>query len=77
MNDLSPLQRIAAASDEAQTLRTPAELIAAGLADPGMLAALGAVAALEALAITPAIAELIDPAAPSDPISRQDAGNPG
>jgi len=54
-----------------QTLRTPAELAGAGLIEPGRLPALEAVAARYAVAVTPAIAELIDPADPADPIARQ------
>ena len=69
MNDLSPLPPIAAAGSDRQTLRTPAELVAAGLADPGKLAELEAVAARYAVAITPAMADLIDPADPADPIA--------
>ena len=70
MNDLSPMAAVAASSSR-RTLRTPAELVAAGLADAGKLAALEAVAARYAVAITPAMAELIDPADPDDPIARQ------
>ena len=72
MNDLSPIAAVAAASSPPRrTLRTPAELVAAGLADAGKLAALEAVASRYAVAITPAMAELIDPADPADPIARQ------
>lgn len=53
------------------TLRSPAELIEAGLAERGRLAELERVAARYAVSITPAIAELIDPADPADPIARQ------
>jgi len=53
------------------TLRTPAELVAAGLVDPARAAALGRVAVRYAVAITPAMADLIDPADPADPIARQ------
>ena len=55
----------------AKTLRRPAELVAARLVKPDRLAALQQVAARYAVAITPAIADLIDPADPHDPIARQ------
>jgi lysine 2,3-aminomutase len=55
----------------ATTLRRPAELVEAGLVAPGRLAELEAVAARYAVAITPAMAELIDPADPHDPIALQ------
>jgi lysine 2,3-aminomutase len=55
----------------AQTLRQPGELLAAGLVSPEQLAALEAVAARYAVAVTPAMAELVDPADPDDPIARQ------
>jgi lysine 2,3-aminomutase len=54
-----------------KTLREPADLIAAGLAQPARLAELERVAARYAVAITPAMAELIDLADPADPIARQ------
>jgi lysine 2,3-aminomutase len=52
-------------------LRHPAHLIENGFAPPDQHAALEAVAARYAVAITPAMAELIDPTDPSDPIARQ------
>jgi lysine 2,3-aminomutase len=55
----------------ATTLRTPAELIAHGLARPADLPGLDKVAARYAIAVTPAIAELIDRDNPDDPIARQ------
>jgi lysine 2,3-aminomutase len=55
----------------AYSLRQPAELIAAGLVPPERRAALEAVAARYAVAVTPALAELIDPGDPADPIARQ------
>jgi lysine 2,3-aminomutase len=55
----------------ARTLRRPAELVAAGLAEPGSLAALERVAARYAVSLSPAMAELIDPSDPEDPIARQ------
>ena len=58
-------------SSRSTTLRTPADLATAGLIAPGQSAALAAVAARYAVAITPAMAELIDPGDPADPIARQ------
>jgi lysine 2,3-aminomutase len=54
-----------------KALRRPSELADAGFVAPGRLAALQEVAARYAVAITPAIAELIDPSDPDDPIARQ------
>jgi lysine 2,3-aminomutase len=54
-----------------KALRTPAALVDAGLAPAQELPALEAVAARYAVAITPAIAALIEPADPNDPIARQ------
>jgi lysine 2,3-aminomutase len=54
-----------------KTLRRPSELADTGFVAPGRLAALQEVAARYAVAITPAIAELIDPSDPNDPIARQ------
>lgn len=53
------------------TLRTPHALADAGLIPPDRLAVLGRVAERYAVAVTPAMAELIDPADPADPIARQ------
>ena len=53
------------------TLRTLPDLLASGLIGAARLAELGQVAARYAVAITPAMAELIDPSDPDDPISRQ------
>ena len=55
----------------AKTLRTPDSLAEAGLIAPERVAALSRVAAQYAVAITPAMAELVDPADPEDPIARQ------
>jgi lysine 2,3-aminomutase len=55
----------------AKTLRSPRALADAGLIAAGELAVLERVAAQYAVAITPAMAELIDPADPADPIARQ------
>ena len=53
------------------TLRTPAALVEAGLAPPERLAELERVAARYAVAITPALARLMAPSDPDDPIARQ------
>ena len=53
------------------TLRTPADLEAAGLVAAGAAGALEPVAARYAVAVSPAMAALIDPADPADPIARQ------
>src|SRR5438270_2356835 len=53
------------------TLRRPSDLVRAGLAAPDRLDALERVAAQYAVAISPALAELIDPSDPRDPIARQ------
>src|SRR6266540_465626 len=60
----------------AKTLRHPAELADAGLVSPSRLRELERVAARYAVAITPALAELIDPADPHDPIARQFVPDP-
>jgi lysine 2,3-aminomutase len=57
-------------------LRTPTELVDAQLAAHDQLAALEKVAARYAVAITPAIADLIDPNDPHDPIARQFVPHP-
>jgi lysine 2,3-aminomutase len=54
-----------------RTLRTPADLHAAGLIQTTQVAELENVAARYAVAITPAMAELIDPADADDPVARQ------
>jgi lysine 2,3-aminomutase len=54
-----------------RTLRTPESLAEAGLIAPARIEALSQVAARYAVAITPAMAELIDPADPADPVARQ------
>jgi lysine 2,3-aminomutase len=54
-----------------KTLRTPAELAAAGLVAPDRVAELAQVAKRYAVAVTPAIGALIDPTDPHDPIARQ------
>jgi lysine 2,3-aminomutase len=54
-----------------RTLRSPADLIASGLAAQGRRAELEQVTARYALSLTPDIVELIDPADPQDPIARQ------
>ena len=59
-----------------KSLRTPAALVEAGLASASELAALDAVAERYAVAITPALAALIDPSDPNDPIARQFVPDP-
>lgn len=54
-----------------KVLRTTADLADAGLVDPAQRAGIEQVAARYAVAITPAMAELIDPNDPADPIARQ------
>jgi lysine 2,3-aminomutase len=54
-----------------RTLRTPAELVEAGLVAPDLLAGLARVVERYAAAISPAIAELIDRSDPNDPVARQ------
>ncbi len=58
-------------SNLGKTLRDVGSLTEAGLVPPERLAALEAVAARYAVAVTPAMAELIDPARDDDPIARQ------
>ena len=52
-------------------LRTPADLAEAGLIDVAALPGLERVAARYAVAVTPAVAALVDPGDPHDPIARQ------
>ena len=54
-----------------RTLRNVAELIDGGLVPRARRVALERVAARYAVALTPAMAELIDPSDPNDPIARQ------
>lgn len=58
------------------TLRSAADLVEAGLVPAARRGGLEAVAARYAVAITPAMAELIDPADPEDPIARQFVPDP-
>jgi lysine 2,3-aminomutase len=60
----------------ARTLRQPTELVDAGLLPPERLAAVERVAAQYAVAISPALAALIDPTDPHDPIARQFVPDP-
>lgn len=53
------------------TLRAPSALARAGLVEAARIPELQRVAARYAVAITPAMAALIDPADPADPIARQ------
>ncbi|HEY7385616.1 MAG TPA: lysine-2,3-aminomutase-like protein [Beijerinckiaceae bacterium] len=59
-----------------KTLRTAAELLDAGLVAPDQLAGLKRVAAQYAVAITPAVAELINPDDPADPMAMQFVPHP-
>jgi lysine 2,3-aminomutase len=54
-----------------ETLRSPYDLVAAGLAPRDRLGELEQVAARYALALTPDVVDLIDTADPCDPIARQ------
>lgn len=54
-----------------KTLRSPADVVTAGLARQSEAAVLEAVAERYAVAITPAMARLIDSRDPADPIARQ------
>jgi lysine 2,3-aminomutase len=54
-----------------KVLRSAADLVSAGFAAPATQETLAAVAERYAVAITPAMARLIDPGAPDDPIARQ------
>jgi lysine 2,3-aminomutase len=56
---------------KSQTLRSAEALAGVGLVDPADVAALDRVADRYAVALTPALAALIDPADPADPIGRQ------
>jgi lysine 2,3-aminomutase len=60
----------------ARTLRRPTELADAGLVPPDRLGDIERVAAQYAVAISPALAALIDPADPADPIARQFVPDP-
>jgi lysine 2,3-aminomutase len=55
----------------ARTLRSGAELAAAGVIEAERIAEIDRVAQRYAVAVTPDMAELIDPADPHDPIARQ------
>lgn len=54
-----------------RTLRTADDLVAAGLAAPADQSGLARVEERYAVAVTPAVADLIDPTDPFDPIARQ------
>ena len=62
---------MATALPRTRTLTTPADLIAAGVAAPSRAREFEAVAERYAVAVPPALAALIDPNDPADPISRQ------
>jgi lysine 2,3-aminomutase len=59
------------ARDQSRTLRSPQDLVRAGLVAETALSALEEVAARYATAITPAMAALITPGDPADPIALQ------
>ena len=59
------------AQDQSRTLRSPQDLLRAGLVAEAALPALEEVAARYATAITPAMAALITPGDPADPIALQ------
>ena len=59
------------AQDQSRTLRSPQELARAGLVPAEAVPALEAVSARYAIAITPAMAALITPNDPADPIAQQ------
>jgi lysine 2,3-aminomutase len=59
-----------------ETLRTADDLVEAGLVAAARRDAVAAVAGRYAVAITPAMAALIDPADPADPIARQFVPDP-
>jgi lysine 2,3-aminomutase len=63
-------------TSDAKTLRRPHELVERGLVSPAREAELEAVAARYAVSITPAVAELINPDDPDDPIARQFVPHP-
>ena len=72
MNAIPPTRRPAPqAADRPRTLRTGPGLAEAGLIAPERMAEIDRVAARYAVAVTPAIAGLIDPSDPADPIARQ------
>ncbi|MBL8838931.1 MAG: lysine-2,3-aminomutase-like protein [Alphaproteobacteria bacterium] len=54
-----------------RTVRSGADLVAAGLRGPSAVAAIDRIAARYAVAVTPALVDLIDPADAADPIARQ------
>ncbi len=58
-------------ASQAAPLRTVADLVAAGLVGPEAADDLATVAERYAIAVTPAMAGLIDPTDPTDPIARQ------
>src|SRR5690606_8432503 len=61
---------------EQRSLRSPAELAAAGLVTDARARALEPVTRRYAMALTPAVADLIDPADPRDPIAAQFVPDP-
>ena len=57
-------------------LTTPKDLVEAGLAEPERLGELEAVAKRYAIGLTPALAALVEPGDPADPIARQFVPDP-
>jgi lysine 2,3-aminomutase len=57
-------------------LTTPRDLVQAGLAAPERLQELEAIARRYAIGLTPALAELVEPSDPADPIARQFVPDP-
>jgi lysine 2,3-aminomutase len=65
------MTRVVQIKSSDRTLRSPAELVGRGLAPADQLATMAEVASRYAVAVTEAVAGLIDPADPDDPIARQ------
>ena len=73
---MGPRRRRYGVSASDATLRRPVELAEAGLIDPKRAAELEPVSERYALALPSALARLIDPADPADPIARQFVPDP-
>ena len=71
MSDLSQSANTTPPGDDCRPLRSAADLAAAGLIDTAAAARLAPVAARYAVAVTSAMAALVDPSEPDDPIARQ------
>jgi lysine 2,3-aminomutase len=68
---MSMVRTLSPASPERRSLRSAADLVASGLVGEAERPAIEKVAQRYAVAITPAIADLIEPTDPGDPIARQ------